>query len=164
MGPGQACCELRTSPPNLEAPVRRKLCSERPEGEGASEKATGPRLRAWRCAPGPCPHVAWLLSLGFSPCRMGSKLWVRMLQGSAGGPDSPLGRLEQATGGGRSDCHPSPVYYFFLILKKDFIYLFRRDTERGRDTGTGRSRPPARSPTWDSIRGPQDQTLGQRRR
>ena len=34
-----------------------------------------------------------------------------------------------------------------------------RDTERGRDTGGGRSRLPARSPTWDSIPGPQDHAL-----
>ena len=34
-----------------------------------------------------------------------------------------------------------------------------RDTERGRDTGGGRSRLPAVSPTWDSIPGPQDHAL-----
>ena len=28
----------------------------------------------------------------------------------------------------------------FFFLKKDFIYLFMRDTQRGRDTGRGRSR------------------------
>ena len=37
-----------------------------------------------------------------------------------------------------------------------------RDTERerGRDTGRGRSRLPAGSPTWDSILGLQDHALG----
>ena len=41
-----------------------------------------------------------------------------------------------------------------------------RDTEqvrdRGRDTGRGRSRPHAGSPTWDSIPGLQDYVLGPR--
>ena len=36
------------------------------------------------------------------------------------------------------------------------IYLFMRDTERGRDIGRGRSRPPARSPMWDLVPGPWD--------
>ena len=36
------------------------------------------------------------------------------------------------------------------------MYLFMRDTERGRDIGRGRSRLPAGSPIWDSIPGPQD--------
>ena len=44
-------------------------------------------------------------------------------------------------------------FFFF----KDFIYLLMRDTERererGRDTGGGRSRLHAGSPTWDSIPG-----------
>ena len=46
------------------------------------------------------------------------------------------------------------------FLKKDFIYLFMRDTERSRDTGRGRSRLHAGSPMWDSIPGLQDHTLG----
>ena len=37
-----------------------------------------------------------------------------------------------------------------------------RERERGRDTGGGRSRLHAGSPTWDSILGLQDRTLGQR--
>ena len=36
------------------------------------------------------------------------------------------------------------------------------DIERGRDTGRGRSRLHARSPTPDSIAGLQDHALGQR--
>ena len=50
------------------------------------------------------------------------------------------------------------------FLKKDFIYLFMRDRERerGRDTGRGKSRLHAGSPTQDSILGLQDHTLGQR--
>ena len=46
--------------------------------------------------------------------------------------------------------------------KKDFIYLFMRDTERerGRDTGRRRSRLRAGSLTWDSILGFQDHALG----
>ena len=34
--------------------------------------------------------------------------------------------------------------------------------ERGRDTDRGRSRLHARNPTWDSIPGLQDHTLGRR--
>ena len=37
-----------------------------------------------------------------------------------------------------------------------------RHTERGRDTGRGRSRLHVGSPTWDSIPGLQDHILGQR--
>ena len=39
----------------------------------------------------------------------------------------------------------------------------QREKERGRDTGTGRSRLHARTPMWDSISGLQDHTLGQRK-
>ena len=57
----------------------------------------------------------------------------------------------------------------FIFLKKYFIYLFMKDTqrerERGRNTGRGRSRLQAGSSmTWDSILGLQDQALGCRRR
>ena len=47
-----------------------------------------------------------------------------------------------------------------FIFVKDFIYLFIRDRERGRDTGRGRSRLPAGSPMPDSIPGLQGQALG----
>ena len=49
------------------------------------------------------------------------------------------------------------VKFFF----KDFIYLFMRDTQRekSRDTGRGRSRLHAGSPTRDSIPGLQDHAL-----
>ena len=43
-----------------------------------------------------------------------------------------------------------------------FIYLFMRDTERGRDTGRGRCRLPAWSPMWDLNPGPQHHTLSGR--
>ena len=52
------------------------------------------------------------------------------------------------------------------FLKKYFIYLLMRETERererkaGRDTGRGRSRLHAGSLTWDSISDLQDHTLG----
>ena len=42
------------------------------------------------------------------------------------------------------------------------MIVTERERERGRDTGRGRSRLPAGSPTWDSIPGLQDHTLGQR--
>ena len=45
---------------------------------------------------------------------------------------------------------------------KDFIYLFMRDIqrERVRDTGRGRGRLHAGSPTWGLILVLQDHTLG----
>ena len=42
------------------------------------------------------------------------------------------------------------------------MYLFMRDTERGRDPGRERSRLPAGSPMQDSIPGPQGHALSQR--
>ena len=45
-----------------------------------------------------------------------------------------------------------------------FIHERHRERWRGRDTGRGRSRLHTGSPTWDSIPGPQDHTLGQRQR
>ena len=47
-------------------------------------------------------------------------------------------------------------------LPEIFIYLFMRDTERerGRDTGRGRSRLHAESPTWDLILGLQAHAQG----
>ena len=38
----------------------------------------------------------------------------------------------------------------------------KRERERDRVIGRGRSRLPAGSPTWDSILGPQDHALGRR--
>ena len=56
------------------------------------------------------------------------------------------------------------LLYVLNFLKKDFIYLFMRDTEkereRGRHTGKGRSRLHAGSPMWYLIPGLQDQALG----
>ena len=53
------------------------------------------------------------------------------------------------------------IIFFF----KCFIYLFiethtQREREREADTGRGRSRLHAGIPTWDSIQGLQDHTLG----
>ena len=53
----------------------------------------------------------------------------------------------------------STLFFFFFFLR---FYLFMRDTERGRDTGRGRSRLHAGSLMWDSIPGLQDHALGQR--
>ena len=50
-------------------------------------------------------------------------------------------------------------YTFWFFFFKDFIYLFMRERERGGDTGRGRSRLHAGSPTWDSIPGLQDHAL-----
>ena len=52
--------------------------------------------------------------------------------------------------------------YTSMSCFKDFIYLFIRDTERGRDTGRGRSRLPAGCLMQDSISRPQDHDLSQR--
>ena len=52
--------------------------------------------------------------------------------------------------------------FIYFLFFKDFIYLFMRDTERGRDTGRGRSRLHAGSPTGDSILGPRGHALDQR--
>ena len=57
--------------------------------------------------------------------------------------------------------HPYLPFLEFLFFK-DFIYLFMRDTEKGRDIGRGRSRLPAGSPMWDLDPGPWDHTLSQR--
>ena len=55
-------------------------------------------------------------------------------------------------------------FYRYAFFKKihSFIHSFIRDTERGRDTGGGRSRLHAGSPTWDSILGLQDHALSWR--
>ena len=70
----------------------------------------------------------------------------------------------------RSSCQ-----FFFAMCPtcsflKRFIYLFlfmidterERERERSRDTGGGRRRLHAGSPTWDSIPGLRDRALGQR--
>ena len=53
---------------------------------------------------------------------------------------------------------------YIIFFSKDFIYLFMRHTERGRDTDRGRSRLHAGSLTRDSIPGLQDHALSQSRR
>ena len=50
------------------------------------------------------------------------------------------------------------ISFFFFY---DFIYLSMRDTERGRDTGRGRSRLPSGSPMQDSIPKPRGHDLSQ---
>ena len=53
----------------------------------------------------------------------------------------PLGGL--VAGQLHCDCLKLGAFFFF----KDFIYLFMRDTQGGKDTGRGRSRLHAGSPT-----------------
>ena len=50
----------------------------------------------------------------------------------------------------------------FVVFFKDFVYLFMRDTGRGRDIGRRRSRLHAGSPMWDSLPGPRKDTPSQR--
>ena len=52
------------------------------------------------------------------------------------------------------------IFRLKLYFFKDFIYVFMRGAERGRDTGRERSRLHAGSPTWDSIAGLQDHAPG----
>ena len=54
-------------------------------------------------------------------------------------------------------CVSRGVVFFFF--PNDFIYLFMRDTERGRDIDGGRSRLLEGSPMQDSILGPWDHAL-----
>ena len=57
---------------------------------------------------------------------------------------------------------------YLFILKILFIYSWETERERerlrGKGTGRGRSRLHVGSPTWDLIPGPQDHTLGWKRR
>ena len=63
-------------------------------------------------------------------------------------------------------CFMVPIHLLirstYIYIFKDFIYLFMRDTERGRNIGRGRSRLPVGSPMWDSLLGHWDQDLSQR--
>ena len=56
---------------------------------------------------------------------------------------------------------PPQLERALLIYFWGFIYLFMRHTERGKDTGRGRSRLPVGSLMWDSIPGPWDHDLSQ---
>ena len=62
---------------------------------------------------------------------------------------------QDCLGSKRTGNEPSPCKFMFYFLK-DFIYLFTRDTHRGRDIGRGRSRLHAGSPMRDLIPGLQD--------
>ena len=50
----------------------------------------------------------------------------------------------------------------YLLFFKRFLFIHERPRERGRDTGRGRRRLHAGSPTWDSILGLRSHTLDQR--
>ena len=88
------------------------------------------------------------------------------------GTQSLVSRIRPwAEGSAKPLSHPGcPVFIFYFfrdfiyfetlfvgLQKKFFLrfYLFihKRQRERGRDTGRGRSRLPARSPMWDLIPG-----------
>ena len=49
----------------------------------------------------------------------------------------------------------------FDFLKRFYLFIHERHTERGRDTGRGRSRLPVGSPMQDLIPGPWDHDLSQ---
>ena len=50
----------------------------------------------------------------------------------------------------------SLLTFFFDLLKKNILFIYSWEAERGGDTGRGRSRLPAGSLMWDFIRGPWD--------
>ena len=65
------------------------------------------------------------------------------------------------------DTHGNSKFFIKYSLTKQFkkrfnLFIHERHTERGRDTGRGRSRPHAGSLMWDSIPGPHDHALSQR--
>ena len=51
-------------------------------------------------------------------------------------------------------------HFFFFFLLRFYLFIHERCTERGRDTGGGRSRLHTGSPTQDSIPGLQDHAPG----
>ena len=56
--------------------------------------------------------------------------------------------------------HLEMFYFFFLRF---YVFIHERQTERGRDTGRGRSRVHAGSPMRDKIPGPWGLTLSRSR-
>ena len=50
----------------------------------------------------------------------------------------------------------------FIYFLRFYLFIHERHRGRGRDTGRGRSRFQAGSPTWDPIPTLQDHALGQR--
>ena len=50
----------------------------------------------------------------------------------------------------------------FFFLKRFYLFIHERHTERGRNIGKGESRLHAGSPMWDSIPGLRDHALNQR--
>ena len=52
--------------------------------------------------------------------------------------------------------------FSFIFFFKDFIYLFMRDTDRGIETGRGRSRLPKGSPMCNLIPRPHDHDLSRK--
>ena len=50
-------------------------------------------------------------------------------------------------------------HYKFFLKKIFYLFIHEIHTERGRDTGRGRSRLPVGSPVQDSIPGPRGHTL-----
>ena len=71
---------------------------------------------------------------------------------------SASGLLALGEGGGQGSASSALTPTGFLFFK-DFIYLFMKDTERGRDPGRGSSRLHAGSPMQDSISGPRGHAL-----
>ena len=53
-------------------------------------------------------------------------------------------------------------HVWILFLKKDYLFIYKWETERGRDTGRGRSRFLVGSLMWDLIPGLRDHNLSQR--
>ena len=60
------------------------------------------------------------------------------------------------------NCVPTMREHSFFSPPKILFIYSERHTERGKDTGRGRSRVPAGNPVWDPIPGPWGHTLSRR--
>ena len=57
---------------------------------------------------------------------------------------------------------PFILFFIYFFSQRFYLFIHERHTEKGRDTGRGKSRLPVGSPMWDSIPGLWDQDLSRR--
>ena len=184
-GPVSVGAPPSAAAPLLWLPRQRRLCAARGQGSPLRQ-APGRRGRAndgWklklgvsqrarpaRVGPSACASMRPLLSGCAEPPLRGRKLALFPPGAAADKMNKTTKKCKVARplvpfswqpgglrtclwGNERSGRFPTAPFHFFL---KDFIYIFMRDTDRGR------SRLPAGSPTWDSILGPQGHALSRR--